>query len=305
MLSLLDNLLERLLLAGVTGLAEVVQGTPSQPLVAGQVRFDPPDERWRTYVRGTLKRNALNIYLVDLRENRKLRSNGREQRPLNGLITSEPAPARLDCHYLISAFSPTEQITPQVRPTLDEHDLLYQAAAALLAAAPLNPARIYGGVQPAAWAPFARFWQQDLPTEIAPVEGFPKLAEFWGTMGQGHRWKPTLYLVVTVPVALGRAISGPPVTTLITSHGGGDSWYQIGGTVRTTAGVPLPGAWLQIETPAGVPLGLLTANVEGRFRSHELQAGRYTLRASAVGVGSSETTVDVPSSDGSYDVRIP
>ena len=50
------------------------------PLLAGkptitsitQVHFEPPDQDWRTQVRG-LANVALNIYLVDLRENRKLR----------------------------------------------------------------------------------------------------------------------------------------------------------------------------------------------------------------------------------------
>ena len=43
-----------------------------------QIRFQPPDESWRTYVSNLTVDgqpvNALNVYLWDVRENRKLRS---------------------------------------------------------------------------------------------------------------------------------------------------------------------------------------------------------------------------------------
>ncbi|HMN28756.1 MAG TPA: hypothetical protein PKE45_11455, partial [Caldilineaceae bacterium] len=38
----------------------------------------------------------------------------------NGTAYDQPAPERLDCHYLISAWSPTD-VTPQLEPILDEH----------------------------------------------------------------------------------------------------------------------------------------------------------------------------------------
>src|SRR5881275_1889471 len=98
-IELLDNLLRHLFLeqvAGVTGEA--------------QVRFQPPDQHWRTYVSnltlGVQPANALNVYLVDLRENIKLRSNERVRSIENGIASDEPAPRRVDCHYLITAWSP-------------------------------------------------------------------------------------------------------------------------------------------------------------------------------------------------------
>jgi len=39
-----------------------------------------------------------------------------------------------------------------------------------------------------------------LAMTVLPGEGFLKLAEFWGTMGVGYRWKPAVYLVATLPV---------------------------------------------------------------------------------------------------------
>src|SRR5262249_26905028 len=236
MLSLLDNLLRQTLMDGVSGLRKVQENQSATPVTESQVGFNPPDNQWRSDVQH-LQRNALNVYLVDLRENRRLRSNERVRSIENGIVYEDPAPARMDCHYLITAWSPTEQITPQVAPVLDEHALLYEAAAVLIKNAPLNPSRVYPAGSQALkdWEPFSNI---ELPSVIAPVEGFPKLAEFWGAMGVGHRWKPVVYLIVTVPVELLREVAGPMVTTRITEYRQlgrpetAEVWIQIGGHVR-------------------------------------------------------------------------
>ena len=129
MLKQLDKLLRQTILnAGISG------------LTANAIGFQPPDERWRSFVHGQAA-IALNIYLVDLRENRKLRSNEQIRRFENGIFTDEPVPPRIDCHYLITAWSPA-QPTPAVEPTLDEHALLYDVTAALLRSDPLQPSQI-------------------------------------------------------------------------------------------------------------------------------------------------------------------
>src|SRR4051794_8372347 len=69
MLHLLDHLLRDVLISRIAGLVE------------DQVRFEPPDEEFRSYVSNlptsAQLAGALNIYLVELRENRMLRSNQR------------------------------------------------------------------------------------------------------------------------------------------------------------------------------------------------------------------------------------
>ena len=76
-----------------------------------QVRFQPPDDVWQSDV-SKLRINALNVYLVDIRERRELRSN----ESVTGMgpqgPTRTPEPARVDCHYLVSAWSPAG-ITPR------------------------------------------------------------------------------------------------------------------------------------------------------------------------------------------------
>lgn len=321
MLNLLDKLIRQILMDGVSRLQAVPEKIPGRrppnppvpptpPLTETQIGFGPPDDQWVGSVK-TSQLNALNVYLVDLRENRKLRSNERERRFDNGVAYDDPAPARLDCHYLISAWSPTEFLTPLVEPALDEHLLLYQSAAALMHAAPFNPSRAY----PPAPSPLtdwpARFQNVELPVVVAPTEGFSKLAEFWGTMGGGHRWKPVLYLIVTVPVELLEEVAGPMVTTRITEYcqygrpETAEVWIQIGGTVFDKTKQPVPGAWVQLETTANDRLQTTETDKDGRFTFGDLRPGTYRLRARAVGLGEliPVTVIDVPSPTGGYDLH--
>jgi hypothetical protein len=215
MLQLLDELLRKLLIRDVTGLQPPVgMGQPPIPVTSDQVRFDPPEDGWRTAALGNQNRNALNVYLVDLRENRKLRTNERIQEPTNGIFVEEQAPARMDCHYLVTAWSPTSP-APQAEPALDEHVLLYEVMAVLIREGSLNPSRLYPqGANP--WP--ARFQDVELPMVVAPPEGFLKLAEFWGTMGTKHPWRPALYLIITIPVTLAKQQAGYMATSMITSY---------------------------------------------------------------------------------------
>lgn len=307
MLDLLDNLIRKLLMDGVPGLRDVPQSKPPAPVTEDQVSFGAPDTHWRTQVKNN-HRNTLNVYLLDLRENRKLRSNERARTVESGLVREEPAPARLDCHYLITAWSPVQMVTPQIDATLDEHALLYQSAAALFRNSPLNASRVY----PANSAPLAawgRFRDVDLPVAVAPPEGFNKLSEFWSNMGSDAPWKPSVYLVVTLPVEMLTEVAGPMVTTRVTEYRASgrpetaEVWVQIGGRVLTAAGVPVQGAWVQLETTAGVPLRTTSTNDLGRFYIGDLREGRYSLRARAAGLGERARELTVPSNSGEYDLR--
>ena len=307
MIDLFDNLLRQVLIEQIGELTD-----------EAQVRFQPPDQDWRTYVTnltvGGNPVNALNVYLADLRENRKLRSNERVRTVENGIVNEEPAPVRMDCHYLISAWSPAA-ISPAIEPTLDEHALLYQTTAILARNGPFNPSRVYpaGSLALGAWP--APFREEDFPVTLLPVEGFNKLAEFWSGMGQGARWKPAIYLIVTLPVALALEVAGPMVTTRITEYrisgepATAEVWIQIGGHVLDATnplpnGLPSPvaGAWVELETLAGERLQLIRTNELGRFTFADLRAGSYRLRTRAVGLAEITRDVDVPSPSGEYDL---
>lgn len=281
--------------------------------VADQVRFQPPDSTLQTDVVG-LNQMVLDVYLVDIRQNRRLRSNEQSRVSLNGTTMVDPAPERIDCHYLATAWSPVQQ-APGLEPTLDEHALLYEVIAGLLPAGVLNPSGVYSPIDPrlAAWP--EPFRDVDVPFQVLSVEGFGKLSEFWTTLGQNARWKPALHLIATLPVALVRTVAGPPVTTSITRFqqdgitATAETRINIGGTVRRTVGAGVSAevddAWVRIETTAGVPLALVTTDDQGRFLFERLAPGQYQLRAGAPGHGPLTRIVDVPSETGEYDLQFP
>ena len=284
MLKHLDNLIRDLLMAEVPGL-RAGPGTPKPE----QIGIRPPDDDWRAFVAGLVTLKALNIYLVELREHRRLRTSERSLRVEGGTAFETPAWARLDCHYLITAWSPGQQ-NQQVEPTLAEHELLYQAAAAFFRRPSLVPRDVYApGPLPSGFP--GGLADVELPTTVLPVEGFPKYAEFWGTMGQVHPWKPAVYLVVTIPVTLPEAEVGGVVTTLSVGlrqgagPGGEESLAAIGGRVLDSQN-PLPGgspapvadAWVRLESPPGTAVATATSDAQGRFAFDRLRPGPYRLR---------------------------
>lgn len=296
MIDHLDNLLRHLFVSRVAEIA-----------TDDQVGFQPPDQDWRNHV-GSLSGTALNVYLVGLMENRKLRSNERVREYGNGTVHEVPAPRRVDCHYLITAWSPVAA-SPLVEPALDEHALLYQVAAVLTNAEPLVPRRVYDpdplpGTFPEAIA------EAELPTVVLTAEGLPSMSDFWSTVD--WRWKPSVNLTVTLPVLYQRKVAGPLVTTRITEYrqaGAPETaevWIQIGGHVRTGAPpAPVAGAWVRLETsPGGLPLQTTETDADGRFTFNQLAAGPYLLRIRARGFAEATRNVQVPSAAGGYDVEI-
>lgn len=275
-----------------------------------QVSFRPPDDDWRTEV-FNLQQMALNLYLVDLRENRKLRSNERVRLGEQfGQVVYGLAPARVDCHYLITAWSPV-QPGPALEPTVDEHQLIYQTMAVLMNNLPLNPIRVYGDGNPILNT-LPELFTRDLPAQVLPVEGFIKQPEFWGTMGQDHRWRPAIYLIVTLPLALAIPPAGPMVTSPVANlerndrPGGPDPIYFIGGRVIDATLVPpqaLEDAWVQLSDSNAIRLGATRTNAQGQFTFRVSAPGEYRLEWRAEGRPVPPVRdVIVPSATGEYDL---
>ena len=301
MIDHLDNLLRELLRAQIPEITS-----------DDQIGFRPPDDAWRSGLSDLEDGNvALNVYLFDVRENRKLRSNERFRTVQDALVMEEPAAARIDCHYLITAWARTESGGEWLLGYVtDEHALLYAAVAVLIKHAPLNPSRIYAAGSPELAVVPEVIREADLPTEILPVEGFPKYGEFWGTMGASHRWKPAIYLVVTLPVQFEAVEAGPPVLTRIAAYEQGgrpetiETLIQIGGQVLNAAGTTVPGAWVQLETATGEPLQRTRSDRLGRFTFTGLRAGPYRLSWRATGFSEqAPRLIEVPSFAGEYDLR--
>lgn len=279
-----------------------------------QVRFQPPDDEWRALVPAISDgagnpANSLNVYLADLRENRSLRSNERERTVAGSDVFETPPARRVDCHYLVSAWSPVA-VSIAIDSTVDEHALLAEAARVLGAHDELDPVAIYGASIPPVPVPAAIAGER-FPLTLMPVEGFPKIAEFWGTMGDRNRWKPFVHAVITVPLTEVPVRAGPIVTTTLTNllatgvPETARSLHHIGGTVRDAAAPPqsVPSAWVELLTPAGERQQLTRADAAGRFVFADVMAGAWQLRASAAGPGVSvPRVITVPEPTGCYDV---
>lgn len=307
MIQSLDDTLFHLLANGLTTLGSA---TPT----AAQIRFQPPDTDWRAHVTTLGAMKAVNLYLVDLRENRQLRASEaiREFDPVSGTIHEWPAPTRVDCHYLITAWSNASEDLADPEhgvhgETGEEHMILHEVASLLNENQPLVPANVYGGS-------FPPFFDSDLavatlPTLLLPVEGFYKYAEFWGTMGDLHPWKPAVYYVVTVPLRVPQRTAGPPVTTLIDDFRSdwtqpGDVLIDIGGTVLDPTSAPVSGAWVRLSTPTGDLQLDATSDTQGHFVFSRITSQQYQLMASASGFGQVTRSVLVPSPTGEYDLQL-
>jgi hypothetical protein len=303
MIDVLDSMIRVLLLAEVPQLTD--------PL---QVRFEAPGPDWTAYLSdqsaGGDPLLGVNCYPVELRENVSLRSNEMLETPRNNMLMREPAPMRVDVHYLVSAWD-SAQLSETLEPGIEEQKLLYAVLAALVLATPLNATRIYGQISVPAGVP-AAIKDFDLPTRVVPPDGYPKLAEFWGSMGPAIRWRPAVHLVVTLPVLLPHEIAGEPVTTELVGYAL-DDWpvvetrISVGlEVVRGTAAAPVAGAWVRLETPVGTHIQEGRSDADGHLVFADVPAGSYRLRAAAAGLASpTPQTVQIPSPSGGYRVRFP
>ena len=302
MIDALEKMLRRLLLDHVPQLTSELQ-----------VRFEPPDQDWQNYLADQSVGGApvlgVDCFLAELRENATLRSNEWLTEEAGGTVFREPAPMRVDCHYLVTAWD-SAKISETLEPGIEEHRLLYAVLATLTAAAPLNASRIYPPLSPELAAVPAPIRDFDLPTRVAPPEGYPRLAEFWTSMGQTVRWRPPVHLVVTLPVLLRDEVVGAPVTTELVGYGLGGAAID---ERRVTVGVEVlhgaaavPTARVRLETAGGTRVREGVADDSGRLVFADVAAGDYVLQAAAAGLGDAPPTpVHVPSSAGGYRVSFP
>ena len=224
MLDYIDNMLRQLFITQVPGIIS--------PL---QVRFQPPDDDWRTYV-STLGKLALNVYMIELKENREMRSSGRTRDVNLGIVSETPLPRYRRCalshHGMGSAGHPSGGGTNHRRARAAvgrdgradgrrsayyRKDLLSDRAADRLSGAD----RKCGD-----------------PDDDYPARRIRQARRVLGhDAGHNHPWRPAVLLILTLPVTLPVIEVSPMVTTRITEYrlstslSGVELWAEIGGTV--------------------------------------------------------------------------
>jgi hypothetical protein len=155
---------------------------PGSELAQAEVSFEIPDGDWRA----GLDTLTVNCYLYDIRENRDMRTNEPLLQRNGSTAGRRRPPARIDCSYCITAWSPATS-----ESTLDEHRLLSQILLVLLRH-PVIPAVLLQGSLVNQIPPY--------PTVIASPDGVKDQPDFWGALDQ--QLKPSLNYVVTLAFML-------------------------------------------------------------------------------------------------------
>jgi len=279
MLNLVDNLILKLLDTGWT-----TTPPPAKP----SFFFTVPDGDWQTRVKARTGLQ-LNIYLYEVKENRNfLRASWDNVTLPDGTVVLSQPPVYLDCHYLISAWSATED-SDMASPVLDEHQVLSETFRVLLRNPDVVPAAVGvpgGGVV---------FQNAHVYLGVAAPEPPRVLNDFWSTMKLP--WRPAVMLVVTAPLDL--LVDSPPspvVTTLIQRFAQIGSatieeLIDIGGLVLKAADdSPIPGALVERLDSKDTA----TTDAQGRFVFTGIGRAVHKFRASAAGMTPIERNIDVP-----------
>jgi hypothetical protein len=134
-----------------------------------------------------------------------------------------------------------------------------------------------------------------IPTTVAQPEQIPNGPDLWGVLD--NELKPSLHLVVTLPLDLAQAIIAPLVLTKrirveqgLEGAGLFQEITQIAGTVRDGDGRPVAGAKMSVKG-RGIAV---TTDGDGHYTFPNLSGGPITLTVSAPGYEPKEVDITVP-----------
>jgi hypothetical protein len=288
MLQDLDATLKRVLLKAhteVPGLLDIQD-----------VRFAPPDDKFLPD--GLL----VNLFLLDVGENRELRDVRPVRERVGDMILARPAPLRVDCTYLLTAWS---NETGEAK-SIHEHRLLGEAML-WLSRFPTIPAELLEGALKGSMYPPA--------LSVDEAREDRRSGQFWSALRISPR--PAFFLTATISMDVDRVLDETRQVADVVLRTGmraeqdetliePGELHTIGGRVLGSAQgegsepEPQSGAQVRLE-----PVGLAaTTNAEGQFVLGPLREGTYRLRVQATGFSDAERRVQVPlaGSDASYDV---
>jgi hypothetical protein len=161
------------------------------PGLVGQVAisFAAPDGEFPP---SSVSLPAIDLFLYDIRENLELRSTGWViERDDNGTATKHRAPVRVDCSYLITAWS-SESSTTRAQ---DEHHLLSEVIKVLLRHPTIPEVLLQGSL---------RGQEPPLPSSTLQPGRLQSLGEFWQALG--GKPKAALSYTVTIGVTVDRPL---------------------------------------------------------------------------------------------------
>jgi hypothetical protein len=264
------------------------------------IAFDQPTREWAS----RLSRPTLNLFMHDIRENNKLRT----QQPYlgsttNGMMaTMSASPVRLDVHYMVTAWA---------NDPGDEHRLLGRMLMVLYRYKALPEEFEYGSLGSQ---------EYDILMKVAQYDQRDIRREIWSMLD--NEMRPIVDLTLTLAIEPFAEWSVPLVREtqisfaqmdpfgLSTGSGGsgdnfnsngmviGDQFYSVAGMVHT----PYPLDHLSVQLlELAVPV---TVAPNGRYSIMNLRAGTYTLEVWTGQDAPTQHTIEVPSNPAEYDIYL-
>jgi hypothetical protein len=261
------------------------------------IAFNQPTREWSS----RLSRPTLNLFMHDIRENNKLRT----QQPyigsaVNGtMATMSVSPVRLDVHYMVTAWA---------NDPSDEHRLLGRMLMVLYRYKALPEEFLYGQLSGQDY---------DVLMKVAQYDQRDIRREIWSMLD--NEMRPIVDLTVTlaiepfsdwtVPLVRETEISfaqmdrfggAQPAGANLNSSGFviGDQFYSVTGIVHSS--YPLDHLSVRLLELA-VPV---TVAPNGRYSIQNLRAGTYTLEVWTGQDVPSQHTIAVPSDPAEYDIYL-
>lgn len=172
------------------------RGLPAGVVQQVSISFAPPDD---TFPPSSISLPAIDLFLYDIRENRELRNREWEvERRSDGTGVRKRSPVRVDCSYLITAWSSKASSTP----VYDEHMLLGNVMQVLLRH-PTIPDQILQGS--------LKGQEPRMPAVTIQPGQLQSMGEFWQALG--GKPKAALNYTVTICVQPFEAEETGPLVT--------------------------------------------------------------------------------------------
>jgi hypothetical protein len=246
------------------------------------VRFDVPTKDWVA----SLTRPTVSFFLFELQENTEKRDGAPQTTVNGGRAERRMPPRRIDLHYMVSV------LTADVE---DEHEVLWRVMWTLM-----KYPQLPGEVLPDS----LRVVTPPLASRVATDGESRNTIDLW--TGLGVEPHPAMCYIVTAPMDLALSIEAPVVLTRIAKYQRiasprsmpVDVGVQIGGTVKTRGGQPVPAARV---VPAGRAGGAVTRE-DGKYVLDNVPVGDMTVTVQRD--GEREHTVQIRVPGDSYDIEV-
>lgn len=251
MLNDLDESLRLLLIQDLPRVTERIEAT------GFDVSFEVPNREFRS----RLTRPTLSLYLYNIQENRDFRGRVWGAARHNGSVTTHRPAVRLDCQYMITAWSNEVE---------DEHRLLTGAARVLFRNPVLPPGILQGALSDG----------YEITTEVAQPDNFKDVVDIWTVLDNDLH--PSVRVKVTIPLELDVEYTTPSVTGHGLNmdspdwHPGPTSPIRFSGRVEQD-GKPVTGALIRIDYASG------TTDDRGEFALNNVTPGRQLVWVRANG----------------------